>query len=40
MDGGDIPKTEKLLEEQFKFVATLNPLVPVSGGVDSRYSTV
>ena len=35
MDGGDIPKTEKLLEEQFKFVATLNPLVPVSGGVDS-----
>lgn len=35
MDGGDIPKTQKLLEEQFSFVATLNPLVPISGGVDS-----
>ncbi|MFT4680354.1 MAG: asparagine synthetase B (glutamine-hydrolyzing) [Flavobacteriales bacterium] len=35
MDGGDIPKTQQLLEEQFSFVATLNPLVPISGGVDS-----
>ncbi len=35
MDGGDIPKTEKLLEEEFSFVAGLNPIVPVSGGVDS-----
>lgn len=35
MDGGDIPKTEKLMEEQFAFVATLNPIVPISGGVDS-----
>ena len=35
MDGGDIPKTETLMEEQFSFIATLNPLVPISGGVDS-----
>lgn len=35
MDGGDIPKTQKLLEEQFSFVASLDPLVPISGGVDS-----
>jgi hypothetical protein len=35
MDGGDIPKTERLLEEEFAFVATLNPIVPISGGVDS-----
>ena len=35
MDGGDIPKTEKLLDAEFEFVSTLNPLVPISGGVDS-----
>jgi len=35
MDGGNIPKTEKLMEEQFSFIASLNPLVPISGGVDS-----
>ncbi|MCF8463883.1 MAG: hypothetical protein K9G41_03520 [Flavobacteriales bacterium] len=35
MDGGNIPKTEKLMEAQFSFIATLNPLVPISGGVDS-----
>ncbi|MGB0918205.1 MAG: asparagine synthase-related protein, partial [Flavobacteriales bacterium] len=35
MDGGDLPKTEKLMEAEFEFVSTLNPIVPVSGGVDS-----
>jgi hypothetical protein len=35
MDGGDIPKTEKLLDAEFEFVASLNPIVPISGGVDS-----
>ncbi len=35
MDGGDIPKSEKLMESEFEFVASLNPIVPVSGGVDS-----
>lgn len=35
MDGGNISKTEKLMEEQFSFISTLNPLVPISGGVDS-----
>ncbi len=35
MDGGDIPKTEKLLNAEFEFVASLNPLMPISGGVDS-----
>jgi len=35
MDGGNIPKTEKLMEEQFSFISTLNPLIPISGGVDS-----
>ena len=35
MDGGDIPKTEKLLDSEFEFVASLNPIVPISGGVDS-----
>lgn len=35
MDGGDIPKTEKLMEAEFEFVASLNPIVPISGGVDS-----
>ena len=35
MDGGDISKTEKLMESEFEFVASLNPIVPVSGGVDS-----
>ena len=35
MDGGDIPKTEKLMEAEFDFISTLNPVVPISGGVDS-----
>lgn len=35
MDGGDIAKTEKLMNAQFEFVASLNPIVPISGGVDS-----
>ena len=35
MDGGDLPKTEKLMDSQFEFVASLNPIVPISGGVDS-----
>lgn len=35
MDGGNIPKTEKLLDAEFEFVASLNPIVPISGGVDS-----
>jgi len=35
MDGGDIPKTEKLMDAQFEFVASQNPIVPISGGVDS-----
>lgn len=35
MDGGNIQKTEKLMEEQFSFIASLNPIVPISGGVDS-----
>jgi hypothetical protein len=35
MDGGSIPKTEKLLDNEFEFIATTNPLVPISGGVDS-----
>lgn len=35
MDGGNLVRTEKLLNAEFEFVATLNPLVPISGGVDS-----
>ncbi len=35
MDGGNITETEKLLKNNFKFLAANKPLVPVSGGVDS-----
>lgn len=35
MDGGDLPKTEHMLNQEFQFIAGLNPLVPISGGVDS-----
>lgn len=35
MDGGSIPKTETLMEAEFDFISTLNPIVPISGGVDS-----
>jgi hypothetical protein len=35
MDGGNIPKTEKLMDAEFEFISTLNPIVPISGGVDS-----
>lgn len=35
MDGGDIATTRRLLESEFSLVSKLNPLVPVSGGVDS-----
>jgi asparagine synthase (glutamine-hydrolysing) len=35
MDGGDIATTRRLLESEFALVARLNPLVPISGGVDS-----
>jgi asparagine synthetase B (glutamine-hydrolysing) len=35
MDGGNLEKTETLLNNQFEFISKLNPLVPISGGVDS-----
>lgn len=35
MTGGDLLETESLLENEFDFIANLNPLVPISGGVDS-----
>jgi len=35
MDGGDVAATYKLLQSNFEFLSKNNPLVPVSGGVDS-----
>ena len=35
MTGGDVDKTERLLENQYRWFAEQNLIIPISGGVDS-----